>query len=636
MKDSDDEAVEIRGQSSERRDVLARWLLGALFFLAVGMAWDTYRRSLASIDTELRNGTLNIARAARSHIDLDQLLGLQDAPDEDDTSYQEIWVKLNGMLNEVTGVKYLYTCCLKGDQAVFLVDSVAHGDADGDGVDDHANLHEVYEDPPNELLQALKTGAEIGSEPYTDKWGTFVSAFVPIRDAKGNVKAAVGVDIDANDFLEQRNAITRAFFIEGVPLCLLFMLSVVMINRHLARLSKSRGELQQLLLKVARHNKELKSLQTEAEHANQAKSSFLAMMSHEIRTPLNGIIGFLDAAQESLDPEDVKQCLSDASVSSHLLTQVINEILDFSKIEAGKMELSPIDFDLEERLQPLVALMRLQAESKGLEFRVSVDEGIPRLHGDALRISQIVNNLISNALKFTSEGYVSLDVGMRNASPDMVNLTIVVSDSGIGMSRDFLETIGTSFEQQDASMSRRFGGTGLGLAICKSLLELLEGSWKVTSSPEEGSSFALEIALPPSLQQDPLPVKESPVSDATSFEGKRALLVDDNSINLKVESRMLRQLNFTYDCAENGLEAVEKAGSEDYDVILMDIRMPILDGLEASRRLRSAGCQTPIVAVSANAYEDDVQLSLDAGMNGHLAKPLNRTKLADEFSRLEI
>lgn len=636
MSEADSKSVETLHQSQGRRDIGARLVLGLLFILAITMAWDTYRRSLASIDAEMRNGTLNLARAARSHIDLESMIGLLEIGDEDHPSYKEQWAKLNAMLSEVKGVKYLYTCCLVDEQAIFLVDSVPHGDSDNDGVDDHATLLEVYEDPPEELMICLKQGLEIGSDTYTDKWGTFVSAFVPVRDSKGKVLAAIGLDIVADDFLKQKNAVTKAFFWEGVPLCLLFLLSVVLINRHLAKLGKSRMELERLLVKIAGHNRELKQLQTEAEHANQAKSSFLAMMSHEIRTPLNGIIGFLDVARESLDPKEAKQCLLDASLSSQLLTQVINEILDFSKIEAGKMQLSAIDFNLEERMQPLVSLMRLQAESKGLEFQVCIEEGIPRLHGDALRISQIVNNLLSNAIKFTSKGYVNLNIGMLSSTPELVKLSIVVSDSGIGMSSEFLEKVGSSFEQQDASVSRRYGGTGLGLAICKNLLELLGGSWKVTSSPGQGSNFAVEIGLPPSLLQKPPSESNKSADTMASFEGKSALVVDDNSINVRVESMMLKKLKFSIECAENGLEAVEKASEQNYDVILMDVQMPVLDGLEATSRLREAGYSGPIVGVSANAYADDVKLSLEAGMNGHIAKPLKRDILVDELQRLKV
>jgi signal transduction histidine kinase/ActR/RegA family two-component response regulator len=369
-----------------------------------------------------------------------------------------------------------------------------------------------------------------------------------------------------------------------------------------------------------------------AEAANVQKSQFLANMSHEIRTPLNGVLAMAQIMALGDLEQEQRERLDVIRTSGEALLTILNDILDVSKIEAGKLELEVAEFDLERLVKATAGGFRAVADGKGLALAVDVDPGAAdglRV-GDAARVRQILSNLVSNALKFTSRGRVSILVeATGDQGADGVRLT--VADTGIGMAEDKLPLLFQKFTQLDASTTRRFGGTGLGLAICRELTEKMGGTIRADSVEGQGSVFVVEL---------PLPRAESPVAleedeDALPEDQGRLLRVlaaEDNVTNQKVLATILEMFGVDLQIVENGRLAVEAWNATDPDIILMDIQMPEMDGIAAARAIRkaeaSAGrARTPIIALSANAMSHQVEEYLAAGMDGHVAKPIELTKL---------
>lgn len=378
---------------------------------------------------------------------------------------------------------------------------------------------------------------------------------------------------------------------------------------------------------------------SEAEEESKSKTTFLSRMSHEIRTPMNGIIGMLTLAEGKLDKSHpAYQYLERADELSDHLLSLINDILDMSRIEAGKVELENRPFSLRQLGSKLYDMFAKELDTRGIHYAVEFEEvTVDYVIGDELRISQIIINFLSNAVKFTKEGEITVTFHQMLRRDGMVDMMVRVHDTGIGMDADFLNRIFRPFEQETIETGKEYGGTGLGMAITDQLVRLMNGEIIVKSTPGKGSDFTIILHLPETEKPMEVQTEKSDnhvqhVNDeSTAFRGRRILLAEDNEVNAMIAEEILKEMGAEVEIAENGQKAVDyfKAHPENYyDLILMDIQMPVMNGRDAARTIRqiqgrSDAAQIPIFALSADAFVEDERLSIESGMDGHFAKPVD-------------
>jgi len=407
-----------------------------------------------------------------------------------------------------------------------------------------------------------------------------------------------------------------------------------------------------------------------AEKANQAKSDFLSRMSHEMRTPMNAIIGMTKIAEKTEDVTRLKYCLSTINTSSVHLLGIINDVLDMSKIEAGKFELEKIPMNIDKMIMKVSNIIIDNIEKKKQKLNLNMAKNLELNYiADDLRLSQVITNLLSNAIKFTPEkGEITLSVERIKSKDNFNTLRFSVADTGIGMTNEQVARLFNAFEQADGSISRKFGGTGLGLAISKNIVEKMGGRIWVESKVGSGSNFIFEVDLERAPEQEAAAheapeIKEDPTAEVPDLSGVNIILAEDMEINREIFIALLEDTNITINSAENGLAAVSKfkENPEKYDLIIMDVQMPEMDGYEATRQIRAIEAelnknisknsstsftegetrsnngnlrqQIPIIAMTANAFKEDVDRCLAAGMNDHLAKPIDEKTVLEKIMR---
>ena len=423
------------------------------------------------------------------------------------------------------------------------------------------------------------------------------------------------------------------------------------VRQRTRELEKANADLHKEIAEHKRTEAKLQRARKKAEAATRAKSSFLANMSHEIRTPLNAVIGMTDLALRAEDDESRARFLQIVKEAGGSLLAVINDILDFSKVEARKLSLQRIPFDLLEALEKTLDVHSFQAGQKGLDLRLEIAKDVPRfLRGDPGRLRQVVHNLLANAIKFTPAGRVTVTVQPAElpgvpaladtGSDGRVRLMCCVIDTGIGIQPDKQRAVFRSFEQADGSITRQYGGTGLGLAISRHLVELMDGAMTMDSEPDRGSTFCFTAAFEPSDREEVLLAGADTVCGPVDLPPLDVLVVEDSALNRELVETFLSSRGHRVVTAENGRQALDALAGQAFDVVLMDVQMPLMDGVTAVRRIRkgrrklAVSRNLPVIALTAHAMQEDRERFLAAGMTDYIAKPIDLDHLLVVMARV--
>lgn len=600
-------------------------LLLAIFVAVAVMSCSLVAYSITYND--MRYSLSERVKIIRDYLE-DQLgrISFADFENREDIT-NEKYIMLHDMFSavkEATGVRYLYTAKRNGNgEFVYVIDGL---DVDSEDYRYPGDLieEEIYQD----MERALG-----GEEVYPDEilhtsWGDIFICYLPLYD-RGRIIGVLGIEFDATHQYEAFQTLKLFVPIAVVIFTILAFFTSKMLFRRVNEIVKKEEE-QRKALAEALYREEI---------AKKAKSSFLFNISHDIRTPMNAVVGFTQIALEHLDDRDrVEDSLGKVERASKHLKRLINDLLDMARIEKGKLELEIEPFHLQESVQETEQMFRSQMETKGITFEVKM-ENIEHdsVLCDGLRMKQIAMNLLSNALKYTEPGgSVEYCISEQESDEDgCTELRLSVRDTGIGMTDEFQKNVFGVFEREKSATQSGVEGAGLGLAITRQLVELHKGTIQVKSKKGQGTEFLICMKLKIAEEQ-PAEQKES-----LTFDGKRVLLVEDNPLNREIAEVFLTERGFEVECAEDGdvaVSMVSKSTPGYYDLVLMDIQMVRMDGYEATREIRKLSnpdlADIPIVALTANAMEEDKKHAFDAGMNGHIAKPIDMDKL--DYTLLEI
>jgi signal transduction histidine kinase/CheY-like chemotaxis protein len=594
--------------------------LYALFAVAKDVLRDSMHHRLA-LTAELTALTVDPLLHSR----------IQRAEQDGNADYEASVRPLRATLAASEDLYYVYTFRADGPEIRFVLDATPPGDRDDDGVEDHSGVGELYDAPDPAMLNAVATGStQVTAEPYTDRWGTFVSAYSPIRTNQGAIEGFVGVDVEVSAYEARLAAMARAAqagFGVAVLASALLGATILVLRR-----SGRRAELA------------TESARRAAEAANRSKSEFVAKVSHELRTPISAIVGYVDVLRESSRTPSQRLEITPAEATNAIarnarsLLALVNDILDGARIEAGTLPVDRVPTNVRQVAMDVMEALLMRAEEKRLTLSADVESNVPHeIMSDPLRLRQIITNLVGNAIKFTESGSVLIRIS--NEEPAL--LAISVRDTGPGMTSEQMSKLFRPFTQLDNSMSRAFGGAGLGLSISRQLSGLLGGTIDLESSPGRGSVFTVRLPrVEPALESSHPSSPDTPHAVPT-LSGLRILLAEDGADNARLIQHQLRtsgaQVTHVWN-GESAVQALESAsgngdGKSEFDLILMDIQMPNLDGYGAASLIRSRGCTTPIVALTAHATDEDRRKCTEAGCDDYASKPLPKQALLDLCAR---
>jgi signal transduction histidine kinase/ActR/RegA family two-component response regulator len=588
---------------------------------AVGLTIVYLRAHEAQVES-VRTELLQLARATAALIDGDLHKTLTSPAQDGSPEHLALLAPLARMHRATRDIYYVYTGVYREGRIYWVLDGARLYRVPGDERAPDP-IMTLYQQRDAHYEAAFRDGLEYTDPaPRADADGhNYLSAAAPIRDGAGNVVGMLGLDM-VLDRLDARTAAIRRVLYLALAVVGLLSIAAGAIAHRMRKFAAS------IVMKMRRSRALAEAHAARAEAASRAKAAFLAMMSHEIRTPMNGMLGVADLLRNmSPDPEQ-KRLLDILSGSGDSLLRIINDILDFSKIEAERLELRPRPFELRTLLDELEALLNAQARAKQLRFVIETDPDLPpAFNGDRQRLSQVLLNLGNNAVKFTDRGEVRLTVTLLGLAADRATLRFTVSDTGIGMNAEARSRLFEPFTQLAEARRHHGGGTGLGLVISQKLVKLMGGDITVRSEPGKGSSFGFDIELP---------VAELAAATGTNrvlrLDCMSILVAEDNAVNQAIIQAMLRQLGHAAVVVANGREALQALAHEDFDLVLMDCNMPVLDGMEATRLLRAGAggvrdVNIPVIALTANAMDGDREACLAAGMTDFLPKPVSIASL---------